>query len=102
MKYKSIIVQLPEGPSYLALTDGAKWNGWECPWLTFEVCMTVIKDWNDVTYSSYHDAFIEKLEVDDNETVIYRAKVIDGTKYYPLGRYYWCWDEVFHIITDGD
>ena len=77
------------------------WNGWACPYFTFEQAQKVLKNFNELRkiigqkklafYDSAIEAFV--FPVDENEPEIFAAVVKNNLNYYPLGAFCWIWEE---------
>lgn len=96
-------------PDIEGITYGHTWNGWACPYFTFENALIVAKHINQdqdyckehqlpissLTYSEEKDTFFYvpdsevPSEVDD-----YKGFLVDGVKYYAIGSHSWCWWDV--------
>lgn len=85
--------------SYEGFTKGETWNGWDCPYFTFEQAQKILKTYNQLRsiieeaqafYDSSADAFIFPSE-DDSE--IYTGVIEEGEKYYSIGSFVWIWEE---------
>jgi hypothetical protein len=85
-----------DGESIEGITFGDTWNGWACPYFTFENGMKLL-NWFDEGYLSY-DAEKDVFNyVDDNYDDCvdsYKPTIIEGKKYYCIGGYNFCWYEV--------
>lgn len=87
------IFNLDGSKPFEGLTFGHAWNGWACPYFTFDVGLKIQEMVGDcLKYSKDKDAFI--FDVLDDEPEEYSAKIINGEKYYPIGNSSWCWDKV--------
>jgi hypothetical protein len=74
------------------------WNGWGCPYFTFEQAQAYLAAHNKTVggadgckpafYDADSDAFVFPMDEYDDR---YDATVIDGQKLYPIGAYGWCW-----------
>ncbi|VVE17832.1 MULTISPECIES: hypothetical protein [Pandoraea] len=98
-----ISVSLDEGPSYQAYSCGERWNGWHCPYFTFEEAMKVTEHPHLVglKYVAEKDQFI----LDDPDYVndpMYVPEIfepetvtVDGRqiKLYAIGAFGWCWNK---------
>lgn len=79
------------------------WNGWGCPYFTFEQSQKVLKIHNVLRslieqkdlayYDSAADAFIFPANGED-EPEIFAAIITEGQKYYPVGAFCWIWEEL--------
>ncbi|HJP68164.1 MAG TPA: hypothetical protein VJ846_04610 [Sphingomicrobium sp.] len=96
-----ISVSLDEGPSYPAYSRGAVWNGWQCPYFSFDEGMklTAHPSLNGFKYDAEKDQFVfDDPEYADDPT--YQADsfkpetiTVDGQqiKVYAIGAFSWCW-----------
>lgn len=81
------------------------WNGWDCPYFTFDQAQEVLKQYNQLCgiigqkdlafYDLTDDAFIFPGN-GEAESEIFSAVEEDGQKYYPVGAFYWIWEEVMN------
>lgn len=71
-------------------TYGNTWNGWACPYFTFDNAMklTSLVPFN-MWYHQEGDTFLTMSDEIDNEE--FNAVIIDGQKYYAIGNCSWCW-----------
>lgn len=82
-------------------TNGETWNGWDCPYFTFEQAHIVVEAFNasqrtggeevKAHYDAELDAFCFFFE-SSGENDIFSAEEIDGNKYYPIGAGCWIWE----------
>jgi hypothetical protein len=80
-------------------TTGETWNGWACPFFTFEQAQQLVKVYQEnglkAWYDEASDAF--SFEVDAGgglkELDTFPAEEIDSKKYYPVGASCWIWEE---------
>lgn len=82
------------------LTYGNTWNGWACPYFTYENALKLGELMPDffLKYDAETDSF--KANSDDNDNEEFTAEVIDGVKYYGVGNMSWCWYEF--NLNDGE
>lgn len=91
------------GQSFTGFTDGSDWNGWACPYFTFEEAVRVLRAsqpngfwWR---YDSVDDAFTAgaRPQASGDEPEYYEAETVevDGetVTLYPVGARYWIWEE---------
>ena len=88
--------------SFEGYTRGENWNGWSCPYFTFEQAQNVLKIYNEVQtitannlpgrYDAQADVFVFSTEP-EGETEIYSAIVENNEKYYGIGAFNWIWEE---------
>ena len=77
------------------------WNGWDCPYFTFEQAQKVLKTYNELRriigqknlahYDSSTDAFAFPSDEDETETFV--SIIENGQKYYPIGTFCWIWEK---------
>lgn len=76
-------------------TEDETWNGWACPYFTYEESVKILKVQNasggKATYEPDSDRFIFCIQ--DEEDVFEPIEVGD-LKLYPIGNGIWIWDEV--------
>ena len=87
--------------SFEGFTKGETWNGWDCPYFSFEQANKILKTFNDLRsiigqsdlayYDSGADSFV--FPINDEDPEIYYADIEDGIKYYPIGAFSWIWEE---------
>lgn len=83
-------------------TKGEDWNGWACPYFTFDQAQKVLRQFNrlrEITwskdlafYDSGSDSFIFPVDY-ENEPELFEAIVENGQKFYPLGTFCWIWED---------
>lgn len=80
------------------LTLGEDWNGWACPYFTFEQAQHVVEAHRNnggrATYEEHSDSFVFSFrDAGPNEAESYPAVEIEGRKVYPIGASNWIWEE---------
>jgi hypothetical protein len=88
--------------SFEGYTKGETWNGWDCPYFTFEQAQKILNVFNEIHriigesrqayYDSNNDFFA--FPRDSDETEIYKPVVENKIKYYPIGAFNWIWEEI--------
>ena len=83
-------------------TKEETWNGWACPYFTFEQAQKVLEQFNlfrRITgqtgfafYSEPADIFV--FPGDENEPEIFAAIEENGEKFYLVGAFAWIWEEM--------
>lgn len=84
------------------ITAGQRWNGWACPMFSFEEAKRLTALNNDsefcgsISYDADKDAFLFRSEDQDEEDPpeVFEAETINGQKYYAIGAFSWCWQDV--------
>lgn len=82
-------------------SKGDDWNGFACPYFTFDQAQALAEEWRKTGYRARYDAdsdsFIFGLDagggVEQEDTDEFSPVEIDGTKYYPIGAGCWIWSE---------
>lgn len=85
-------------------TNAEKWNGWSCPYFTYDQACAFLVIWNKATKEwskecpdykdmiAYYDAKTDEFVIPEVGYVErHEATLIDGTKYYCIGANAWCW-----------
>ncbi len=90
-------------------TKDEDWNGWACPYFTFEQARKVLKQYNlfrEITgqkdlafYDKGADAFVFPSN-DEDESELYAAIDEEGQKYYPVGASCWIWEEDNSVVSE--
>jgi hypothetical protein len=91
------------GQTFHGYTLGEEWNGWNCPYFTFEQSNKVLEAHKDAKaydgnklnafYDTEKDAFCFELDAGDHIEEFYSVE-IEGKKLYPKGSGSWIWEEV--------
>ena len=84
------------------ITDGTRWNGWECPYFNFDEATKILSSQtpkNECIESgcTYYEISADGLHiVETSEEAIYVSDsiIVDGQRYFPIGRFCWVWEEV--------
>jgi hypothetical protein len=79
-------------------TQGETWNGWACPFFTFEQAQRIVQAhkgfelaaWYDKEQDSFAFCFEQDRTADRDE---FGSKKIEGQKLYPVGSHCWIWEE---------
>lgn len=76
-------------------TIGESWNGWECPYFSFEEGKRIVSAQNEIFpesayYDTGRDCFIFKI---NNEIEEYAAEKLGNLKVFPIGNGSWIWEE---------
>jgi hypothetical protein len=78
------------------ITFGDYWNGWDCPYFTFENAKKLLDifDEGHLKYDPKNDAFEYDPYQNGEEVDIFESTMIEGKKYYSVGGWNFCWYEV--------
>lgn len=85
---------------FAGYTRGETWNGFSCPYFTFEQAQLLAGEWSKTGYTARYDAttdaFIFGVDTgggpDQEDIDSFAAVEIAGTKYYPVGAGCWIWE----------
>ena len=94
-----------DGKEYRGYTTGETWNGWACPYFTFEEAKRIAENQEILNQivsddEKYEGKYIESedkfsfYEPYNDEWYDFEAVDINGKKLYPIGTRYWTWSEV--------
>jgi hypothetical protein len=76
-------------------TQDETWNGWACPYFTFEEASKIVeaqrKTGEDAWYDQDSDQFIFRIQ---GEEEVFPAIQIQNLKVYSIGSTSWIWDEI--------
>lgn len=88
--------------TFAGFSKDEKWNGWDCPYFTFAQAQNVLEQFNQfcritgqtnlAKYNSETDSFV--FPATDNEQETFEGINENGQIYYPLGAFYWIWEEI--------
>lgn len=94
---KQSIFTLEALPSYQfkGFTNGDEWNGWACPYFTFDEAVRIKNAHNnagllDAYYDEQKDIFVFEFPDGSEE---YKSDVINGNTVYAIGNGAWIWEE---------
>lgn len=95
-----------EGEEFEGYTQGETWNGFECPYLTFESAqrlMAVLSAGGQTAfYDAASDQFVCAGEDGEDDPDRYGALQVEGLgKLYPVGAFVWTWGRVENTAADG-
>lgn len=98
LKETTFVIDVFDGQSFPGFTTGEYWNGWACPYLTFEQAQKVVEahcgqGWK-AWYDEKADSFVFDFSHDGNdEPDEFPAIEVEGRKLYPIGAGCWIWEE---------
>lgn len=98
------------GEQVEGFTIGETWNGWDCPYFTFEQGQLVVEAINRAEtqstldglvgfYDETRDAFVFHYKSQANSQLpeenwdIFPPQLIEGKKLYPIGTGCWIWEQ---------
>jgi hypothetical protein len=82
-------------------SSGEEWNGWACPYFTYEQAERLVELWErnrwKAAYDGVQDAFVFSVNQDfttgdSEEFETFPAVSIEGLNYYPIGAFQWTWE----------
>lgn len=95
MKQTQFVIGTFDNVIFDGFTEDRKWNGWDCPYFTFEQSQKVVdahkRFISNAWYDEDSDTFNFKMDEDDVES--YEPIEIDGKKLYPIGYSQWVWEQ---------
>jgi hypothetical protein len=97
MRKTQFTIDAIEGKVFDGFTDGASWNGFACPYFTHEqgnVVLAAFKAAGDkgAHFDAGRDEFVfTGIDERWDEPDRFDGVVINGTVYYAIGAFSWCW-----------
>lgn len=100
LKEANFTIDTLEGQTFSGYTLGEEWNGWACPYFTFEQANKLLETYRSMkTYEgkplrAYYYSNTDKFcfEVDSHEDIQEFSPVeVEGKKLYPIGSGDWIW-----------
>ncbi len=86
-----------EGSTFQGFTLEEHWNGWACPYFTYEQAALLVEAYKgqgfDASYDKDSDGFAFEVESSGGEYDIFSSIEIVGMKLYPVGAFCWIWEE---------
>jgi hypothetical protein len=79
-------------------TSGEEWNGWACPYFTYDQACRIVEAHRERGWEAHHDPvrdeFVFSFGHDGNtDPDAFPAVLIGGNKLYPVGAFGWIWSE---------
>lgn len=103
MPQRPAVFQIDAIESYFhGVTQDQHWNGFACPLFSFEEAQRLM-DLNNhtdfcgqIVYDADQDAFLfHEFGIESGERPdVYKAVQIGDQKFYPVGAFSWCWQDV--------
>ena len=77
-------------------TRGENWNGFACPYFTFDQAQQLVEAWKETGSASSYDSGKDEFnfQINDGEKDSFGAIKFDGTKLYPIGNGCWIWSDL--------
>ena len=103
MPHRPAVFQIDAIESYFhGVTQGQHWNGFACPLFSLEEAQRLMALNNhtdfcgQIVYDAAQDAFLfYEFGVESEEGPdVFNAVLIDGKKFYSIGAFSWCWQDV--------
>lgn len=89
------------GQSFDGYSLGEVWNGFACPYFTFEQAQRVADVSRRFGFGAWYDEDLDQFvfagedeSSDPNECESFPSTMIDGAKFYPIGAFTWIWEEI--------
>lgn len=79
-------------------TLGEDWNGWACPYFTFEQAESILEAHRKQGIKAWYDEAADQFAFDLNQTGegdvdAFPSVEVEGRKFYPIGSGCWIWEE---------
>ncbi len=98
MRQTHLVIDAFDDIIFEGFTEDKKWNGWACPYFTFEQALKVADAHKRVISNAWYDqksdTFNFQMDEDDKDDIeSYEPVEIEGQKFYPVGHSQWVWEE---------
>lgn len=96
MRATKFTIDSLDGYVFDGYTDGEEWNGFACPYFTYNQAEKVLEAYLATGRKAWYDADADRFvfEVDGKDEVdSFNAVELVGEKFYPVGAFCWIWDE---------
>lgn len=100
MRPAQFAIDFLEGKTFQGYSQDEYWNGFACPYFSFEQAQQVAEAWrasgSDARYDGEVDAFSFEVNTGEGakEYESYSGLLIEGMKLYPIGSSNWIWESV--------
>ena len=92
------------------ITNGTRWNGWECPFFDFLESHKIINAQDSKKEClengcTYYEISMDALQVISTSTdgvFVEDSIFVDGVRYYPIGYMNWVWEVARPIEIDEE
>lgn len=95
MRHSKFKIETYPNNKFEGFTNGEDWNGWACPYFTFEESQKIVeahkKTGQKAGFYENSDEFYFEIQ---DEKEIYPPIEFEGKKLYPIGNSSWIWKEL--------
>jgi hypothetical protein len=98
MNQSEFVIDTFDGDVFEGFTEGESWNGWACPYFTFEQAQKVAESHKQAIANAWYDeksdTFNFQMDKDAEDDIEpYEGVAIEGQKFYSIGHSHWVWRE---------
>ena len=99
MRKTKFAIDFFDGQMFEGYTQGENWNGFACPYFTYEQAQVLLNAWQAKGWNARYDAKEDRFTFGVNtgggeqEYDSFSAIELQGMKLYPVGAFYWIWEE---------
>lgn len=95
MRDAKFVIDVFPGQQFEGFSNGESWNGWACPYFTFEEGQKILQAHNSGEAKGWFDDRGDQFvfEIQDEKEVC-PAVEENGVKLYPIGSGSWIWEEI--------
>lgn len=94
----------------VGITNGTRWNGWECPFFDLEEAKKIIEGQtpksecleNRCTYYEISMDGLHVISTCEDGVFVEDSILVDGVRYYPIGYMNWVWEIARPIEIDEE
>lgn len=100
MREATFAIDFLENKTFQGYTQDEEWNGFACPYFSFEQGRQLIEVWRERGWSARYDDSKDEFTFQMNNGKeegsydSFPAIEVEGKKLYAIGAFNWIWDEV--------
>ena len=100
--YQTKEFQIYDFVQAVGITNGTRWNGWECPLFNLEESIKIIEGQisksecleNGCTYYEISSDGLQIISTCEDGIFAEDSILVDNIRYYPIGYMNWVWEEI--------
>ncbi len=95
MRNSTFTIETYQNNTFEGYTQDEHWNGWSCPYFTFEQSHKIVESHRKTGQMAGFDKDSNAFYFDfQDERELYQFIEIESIKFYPIGNSAWIWEEI--------